>query len=162
MTMFHIYWRFVYAPRRQSSRPANNFYPSSSITRYRPAASGNNSVTPKSPCAKKRAGSFYPPPPPPGLDKKIEFREIECLQIQSLTNENCQQQSALKLFFPRLHDSLADGQIHSDAWIYRSYIYFPTVVFVLSYLTVFSSTIIFVLTFLNVILPEIRLKVSSG
>lgn len=135
----------------------NNFYPSSSITCYRLAASGNNSVTPKSSRAQKRASSvlFFPP----GLDKKIEFREIECLQIQSLTNENCQQQSALKLFFPRLHDSLADGQIHSDAWIYRSYIYFPMVVFVLSYLMIFSSTIIFVSTFFNVV-RETRLSVK--
>lgn len=64
--MFHIYRCFVCVSRRQSSRTANNnFYPSSSITRYRLAASGNNSVTPKSSHAKKRASSilFFSPGP---------------------------------------------------------------------------------------------------
>lgn len=49
MIKFDIYLRRVgVASRRQSSRIANNFHPSSSITRYRLAASGNNSA-PKSP-----------------------------------------------------------------------------------------------------------------
>lgn len=114
--MFRIYLPPVCvgaASRRQSLQLANNnFHPSSSITRYRLAANGNNSGLKSSSRVKEKEKereseicSIFSS----SFDKKIEFREIECLQIQTLTNENCQQQSALKLFFLRIRDLFADG-----------------------------------------------------
>lgn len=138
MITFRIYLRPVcvgVASRCQSSRTTNNnFHPSSSITRYRLATSGNNSAPKSSSHVKEkekerekvRSVLFFSP----SFDKKIEFREIECLQIQTLTNENCQQQSALKLFFLWLRDLFADGQMDrlSMDSLTLGLLYFPIVI----------------------------------
>lgn len=139
--MFRIYLRPVCVgatSRCQSLQTASyNFHPSSSITRYRLVANGNNSAPKSSSCVKekeKRRESeirsiFFP-----SFDKKIEFHEIECLQIQTLTNENCQQQSALKLFFLRLRDLFTDGQMDTLGLLH---IIFSDCYFAFSYLIPF-------------------------
>lgn len=155
--MFRIYLPPVCAaPRRRSLQTTNNnFHPSSSITRYRLAANGNNSAPKSSSRVKEKEKereseicSIFSP----SFDKKIEFREIECLQIQTLTNENCQQQSALKLFFLRLRDLFADGQMDS---LGLSHIIFSNCYFAFSYLTIFF------LSFINLFLIVLLLETKS-
>lgn len=129
--MFHIYRCFVCASRRRSLRPANNFYPSSSITRYRLAASGNNSVTPKSPCAKKRACSvlFFPLPEPRQENRVSRNRVLtnSVLNERKLSTAVC-----AEIIFssaPRFARRWTNSLRRLDC----SYIYFPTVVFVRSW-----------------------------